>query len=177
MLTPLESREYGTTLLTRAMPNGAAQPIPMPCSRRTANKVAGDEANAYRNIETAFRAYAMKYKRFFEKLSNAGPENGRMAKAVIANAQTTTPTVVASALSPRADRGIMVVANCVPIDWKKFTQSRATNDVLHMLSSLFLSFFTPEPVWRTDISNIPFHFGPRPHSCHMVSLNQQKTRP
>ena len=63
---------------------------------------------------------------FLEKLWKAGPENGRMPKAVAAKAPTSTPTIELLAPRSAANSGTVAIAMKEAMLWKRFAKRSTT---------------------------------------------------
>ena len=92
MLMPLANRDSGRNSDTSDMASGPPHPMPIPWKSRTATSAGSVSTTPYRTSDVQMMACAQMRSFLREKLSNAGPANGRMSSAVTANEPTTTPT-------------------------------------------------------------------------------------
>ena len=140
MLIPLAKRDVGRNSDTNDMANGPEHPMPMPWNRRTATSAGKASTTPYSTSEMQMIACAHNSRRLREKLSNAGPANGRMSSAVTANELTVTPTKAVLAPKWSANTGMVVFAMNAAMLWKKFTTMRTTYGTLQMVSRLSCPF-------------------------------------
>ena len=134
MLIPDAILLTGRNSETSDIARGPEHPMPTPCSNRTQNSAGTDGALPYPMSDKPMSVCAMSSSRFFEKLSKAGPANGRTSNAVMANAPTTMPTIDVAAPNASKYNGRVVVVMNAAMLWKKFVAMSATYGALHMLS-------------------------------------------